>query len=459
MTNTITLNQKELKEVLKVFKTLCVQGKVITSKNQYNIENNIMLCYQDNILNIIGTDGATFIKYSIKVKESNMPNFSVCLLLKKLDSIVKEMEKDIDFELSLSINERITIKYNNSSHTIIGMSSVDFPAIPKVENNNVISINDVTNFKKAITKANKTSAKESIKHSLQSVYFDIINQNSINVVATNGRSLFQEMINCITIDNSNEINNILVNNAPIDALILAIKKDTTSMTIASDSECSRFTFDNYQITTYIIDSKFPNYKTIIPQNHKAFITLNKKEVLKAMKIVKTMANSKSIYIKSFNQNIYIVGIDENIGQSQVEVDSTHEHYNDFDLAFNYKLFEKTLKAIDDDLVKISFSDNNEPATFNDKDILMMLNNDTHVEILTKSYDTSVVKTKEAITLKSLPQTTINIKEIEPITHIKINPFIREVYPKVEYNDSVKRTIVFRDLQAESRHYYRHYKAA
>jgi len=101
---TITLNQKELKEALKVFKTLCVQSKVITSKCQYNIESNILLSYQDNQLDIIGTDGVTFIKHSIKVKELSLDmtsSFSVCILLKKLDDIVKEMEKDIDFNLSV----------------------------------------------------------------------------------------------------------------------------------------------------------------------------------------------------------------------------------------------------------------------------------------------------------------------------------------------------------------------
>jgi len=331
------------------------------------------------------------------------------------------------------------------------MNPSDFPDIPEVESSNVISINDVTNFKKTITKANKTSSKTGLKPSLESVYFDIINQNEINLVATDGRSLFQETIN--SVNNSSEIDNFLIKNTTINTLILAIKKDTGTINIINNKEYSRFTFDNYQITTRKIEGKFPNYKTVIPKEHKYFITLNKKEVLKAIKIVRVMANNKTLYIKSFNKLVYIVGIDDNIGQSQVEVASTYDTYRDFEIAFNYKLFEKTIKAIDDETVKISFSDKQTPATFNDKDILMMTNSDKEIDLLISEAIEPATATPETIkTIKHIRDFTIDTHRV--ITRLYINPFIEST--KVEYQ---KKTIVFRDLQAESSYYYRHYKVA
>lgn len=465
-TNSITLNQKELKESLKVF------SKVITSKCQYNIESNILLNYENNILDIIGTDGVTFIKHSIKVKESSLEiasSFSVCVLLKKLTDVVKEMKKDIDFNLSVSNNERITIEHKGSCSFIIGMNSNNFPLIPEVENNNVISINDVSNFKKVITKAHKSSTKEALKPSLQSVYFDIINKNEITIVATDGRSLFQETIN--TINNHSEIENILIPRTTINTLIGAIKKDTSAIDIASDSEFSRFTFDSYQITTTRIDAKYPNYKKIIPTNNKNLIELNKKELSKAVKIVRTMAKSNNtLYIKSIDKCVYVMSIDNELGQSQVEIDTTHETYRDFEIAFDYRLFEKMVKAIDDETVKISFQDCPAPAIINDKHIIMTLNKNedyTEIKLLlseSSTYSknaTQVIKTsdKTSEAIEPLAKTPNTIKHIIDPKSIIIRLSLFGVSTKVEYGNSVKKSIVFRDLQAESSYYYRHYKAA
>ena len=470
MTNTITLNQKELKESLKVF------SKVIVSKCQYNIESNILLNYENNKLDIIGTDGITFIKHSIEVKQSSLDmasNFSVCVLLKKLTDVIKEMKKDIDFNLSVSSNERITIEHKGSSSFIVGMNSKDFPLIPEIESNNVISINDASNFKKVITKAHKSSTKEALKPSLQSVYFDIINKNEITIVATDGRSLFQETLN--TINNHSEIENLLIPRNTINTLIGAIKKDTSTINITSDLEFSKFTFDNYQITTKRIDAKYPNYKKIIPTNNKNLIELNKKELSKAVKIVRTMAKSNNtLYIKSIDKCVYIISIDNNLGQSQVEISATHEIHNDFEIAFNYSIFEKMVKAIDDDTVKISFEDCPAPATVNDKHVIMTLNKNedyTEIELISSkpsSYSenaTQIIKTsdKTSETIKPLTKTPKTIKHIKNFIidpkKIIVCPALFIVNTKIEYGNSIKKSIVFRDLETESSYYYRHYKTA
>ena len=101
--NYITINTQNLKDIKNTFMEI-IQGKVI-----YNIESNILLQLEDNILNIVASDGSIFIEKRIKVINHNQDNFRICVYAKMFFNIIKEHDADF-INISVQENQKIYMR-------------------------------------------------------------------------------------------------------------------------------------------------------------------------------------------------------------------------------------------------------------------------------------------------------------------------------------------------------------
>lgn len=330
ITNYITINTKNLKNIKNTFMSI-IQSKVI-----YNIESNILLQLKNNILTLAATDKNIFIEKRIKVINHNQNNFRICVYAKKFFDIIKEHDADF-INISVQENQKIYMFYKgtyinknkeekkiNIQHLIIGMKADEYTD-NKIDRNfkDYITVNkkELFNiFKKSIN----TIAKEPFKPALKGVYFDFLDNNKINIVATDGRQISIYNINY----KGSKLNNFIISGETIKSILKNVSNidkdinDQDTINISINDDYIQIIDNDYIYTSALIEGKYPNYKSIIPslQNDKykneyeklSSIILNNKqmiEIKKAAASLKKLSKTKSKCLKmKFNKNHLVLTI-------------------------------------------------------------------------------------------------------------------------------------------------------
>uniref|UniRef100_UPI003F4C3D0D DNA polymerase III subunit beta family protein n=1 Tax=Brachyspira catarrhinii TaxID=2528966 RepID=UPI003F4C3D0D len=370
ITNYITINTQNLKDIKNTFMEI-IQGKVI-----YNIDSNVLLQLEGNILNIVASDGSIFIEKRIKVINHNQDNFRICVYAKMFFNIIKEHDADF-INISVQENQKIYMFYKgiyirkkadkysrerkiNTQHLIIGMKADEYP--DKTINRNFkdyITLNkkELFNiFKKSINTVSKDDFRSP---ALKGLYFDFLDDNTLNMVSTDGRQMAIYKMNY----EGKKLNNVAIPSETIKSIFKNVSnidknidnKDTVKISINNDY--IQIIDNDYIYTSALIDSTYPKYKSVIPsQNNEKYkqqynIILNNKQMIeiktaiqKLKKINKT--KSKCIVLR-FNKNnlILTVGEYKNIeNMSNIIIDNINSNI-DYTLTINHDFLLNILSMI------------------------------------------------------------------------------------------------------------------
>ena len=332
--NYITINTQNLKVIKNTFMEI-IQSKVI-----YNIESNVLLQLEGSILNIAATDGNIFIEKRIKVINHNHDNFRICVYAKMFFNIIKEHDADF-INMSVEKNQKIYLfykgtyirkredKYNrerkiNTQHLIIGMNAEEYTD-NKINRNftDYITLNKkelFTIFKKSIN----TITKEPFKPALKGIYFDFLDDNTLNIVSTDGRQIAIYKMNY----EGKKLNNAIIPSETIKSIFKNVSnidkniddKDTVKISINNDY--IQIIDNDYIYTSSLINEKYPPYKSIIPslQNEKykdeykklSSIILNNKQMIEIKKAVASLKKLSKARLKrlimKFNNNKLVLSI-------------------------------------------------------------------------------------------------------------------------------------------------------
>ena len=337
--NYITINTKNLKDIKNTFMSI-IQSKVI-----YNIESNILLQLEGNILKLTGTDGSVFIEKRIKIINNIQNNFRICVYAKKFFDIIKEHDADfinISVE-NYNIYPKLYLFYKgtyirkkadkysrerkiNTQHLIIGMKADEYP--DKTINRNFkdyITLNkkELFNiFKKSINTASKDDFRSP---ALKGLYFDFLDNNILNIVATDGKQMSVYKMNY---KGSKKLNNAIIPAETIKSIfknVSNIDKDIDNqetVNISINKDCVQIIDNDYIYTSSLINEKYPPYERIIPslQNEKykdeykklSSIILNNKQMIEIKKAAASLKKLSKARLKrlimKFNNNKLVLSI-------------------------------------------------------------------------------------------------------------------------------------------------------
>ena len=334
ITNYITINTKNLKNIKNTFMSI-IQSKVI-----YNIESNILLQLENNILTLATTDKNIFIEKRIKVINHNQDNFKICVYGQMFFNIIKEHDADfinISVE-NYKIYPRLHLFYKgsyinknkeerkiNTKHEIIGMSAEEYPDSHINRNfKDYITVNkkELFNiFKKSINTVSKDNFRSP---ALKGLYFDFLDNNSLNMVSTDGRQMAIYKMNY----EGKKLNNAIIPSETVKSIIKNVSNidkninDKDTVKISIDDEYIQIIDNDYIYTSSLIEASYPNYKSIIPsiRNEKYKdeykklynIILNNQQMIEIQKAVKSLKKSNKIKSKclkmKFNKNQLILTI-------------------------------------------------------------------------------------------------------------------------------------------------------
>jgi DNA polymerase-3 subunit beta len=285
----------------KLIKGLEVVSSVCEKRNTMPILSNVLFTGISNCLQLTGTDLEVSTKHDIKVDETL--GYSFAADPKKLIKVLKTFTDDL-IDLIKDDEGIVIFRSGKCDYRPELLPVDDFPETP--ENNDVkgLSVNPGADWQEAINKTLPTISKDTTRINLSGIYVEPTDDVLTRFVSTDGHRLAY-------IDKLIEVKSADPFIIPLSGLkaFLAIFKKLKPQAVVSgkDGNFFYFTFENTTISVRLVDSIFPNYRQVIPENNNNLFTFNKKELVTALNRFKAINSEKYKGVRfTFNDGLVTV---------------------------------------------------------------------------------------------------------------------------------------------------------
>lgn len=267
-------------------------SRVINSKNALPILDCFLFELKDGTLSIKVSDSETTMSTSVEVNESDVDGRFAIVAKTLLDALKELPEQPLTFEVNTS-TLAITVYYQNGKYSLIGQNADEFPQPPALSESAVRVEIDAQVLLNGINRAVFATADDELRPVMNGVYFDITTED-ITLVASDGHKL----VRCKTYAaQGNERAAFILPKKPALLMKSILSKEQGGVSIAFDERNAVFTLENYQMVCRLIEGRYPNYNSVIPQNNPFKVTVDRQLMVSALRRVSVFSSQASSLIK------------------------------------------------------------------------------------------------------------------------------------------------------------------
>ena len=243
-------------------------SKVIASKNSLPILDSFLFNLEGNTLTVTASDAETRLVTSVDVMNAQGAGLFAVSAKILLDPLKELPEQPLTFDIN-DENLEIFIHFQNGKYNFIGQKGDTYPQ-QKPLNDNAISISmDAQMLLNGISRSLFATADDELRPVMNGVYFDI-HTDDLTFVASDGHKL------------------VRLRN-------LAVKSE--QVLIKFDDNNAYITCTNFEMVCRLIEGRYPNYNSVIPQENPFKVTIDRISFLNALKRVSVFSNPASSLVK------------------------------------------------------------------------------------------------------------------------------------------------------------------
>ena len=342
----------------KIIKALNSVVKGVASKSTMPILEGILIQTNDNEIKLTTYDLEIGIEYTMEC--DIIEQGSTVVNATMFTEIIRKLP-DSEINISLNENNLLTIECEGSLYKLATMNPDEFPELPKIEVENSIDL-EQSALKNMIKKTIFAVSTEENRPIFTGCLFEIKN-NKLNVVAIDGFRLAIRTINLptptvdfkavIPAKTLNEVNKILADS--FDNVKIGVSKNQ-----------ALFEMENCKLVTRILDGEFLNYTSVIPNDWKTRIRVEKSSLQNSFERISLISASSIEKEKKYPVKVSIdlgkmtISCTNQTGDAKEELFISTEGQN-LEAGFNPKYFLDSLKAIDEEEIFVEFGTNISPC--------------------------------------------------------------------------------------------------
>ena len=277
-------------------------SRVINSKNSLPILDCFLFELEDGKLSVTVSDSETTMVTSLEVNESDANGKFAVGAKTILDALKEIPEQPLSFEVNLETYE-ISVQYQNGKYNVMGQNADEYPQSASLGDNAVRLEINADLLLIGINRALFATADDELRPVMNGVYFDITTED-ITFVASDGHKLARSKTMAAKGD---ERAAFILPKKPASLLKNLLPKEAGSVTIEFDDRNAVFTLENYRMVCRLIEGRFPNYNSVIPQNNPHMVTIDRLQLISALKRVSVFSSQASSLIKlRLQENLIVV---------------------------------------------------------------------------------------------------------------------------------------------------------
>lgn len=308
-------------------KGLNTVNKAIPIKSQLPILSNVLITAQDGRIKLVGTDLDTVITSVVgaSVEEEGSITVPARVLAELLSNLTPER-----LEISLD-KDILTISANSHKTKINGISSQDYPDLPNLSSETPLFKLNAKDFGRAIHQVGFSVASDSSRPVFTGIYM-FSRDGKLYVVGSDGFRLSEKLL----VDSTNMPDFEVVVPAKTileSARIMSSTENEISIYLDESTHLCILDCDDVVIATRIIDGNYPDYKRIIPTEHKTEALFNANDLFEAVKLT-------SVFSKETNAVTLSISSD-----GKISIDSSSEESGNHKSIINCELIGEPLNIV------------------------------------------------------------------------------------------------------------------
>lgn len=280
----------------------------------------------------------------------------ICLPGNKLFQILRELPPS---GVSLMTEgTKATIKCEKSVFDLLGLEAAEFPEIPKLEEGKEFTL-PRERLKEMIQKTMFAASVDETRQNLNGVYLEI-EKKEVKMVATDGRRLAFVVASQPSLEVAPV--QIIIPLRGIQQLLRIMEKGEEVRVGAGKSQIF-FKMEEVVLISQLIEAKFPNYREVIPKQHKIAITADRNGLFAASKRVSLLTEEKSRLVKfKLKGNVLsISAVSPETGYAYEELGVRRDGEEDIQIGFNSTYLLDALKVISSAEVQLQLTDSVSPG--------------------------------------------------------------------------------------------------
>ncbi len=268
---------------------LSVVSRAVATRAQLPVLSNILIEATNEGLVLSATDLEIGIK--IKVVAKVVEVGKVTVPAKMFGEFLGSLNPG-KVELKLE-KETLILSAPGYSGKFQTIASEEFPMIAPVENGEKICTIDVSELAKSVERVVFASAKDSLRPVLTGVLFEF-GKKKVRLVATDG---FRLAVEDLKIESEIEKLNLLVPSRVVMEVVRLSGEGKVSIGHLAATNQIYFVVGETQVVSQLLSGNFPDYGKILPKEFTTEISVNKEELLQAIKATHIFARDNSNMVR------------------------------------------------------------------------------------------------------------------------------------------------------------------
>ena len=332
---------------------LAALARVINSKNSLPILGDFLFEIIDGRLFLTASDSEVMMKTSLELSESDVDG-RFCVGNHDLLEAVKGIsEQPITFEVDLG-SFLARINYQNGMFSLPVENADEFPQ-PQQIGDQATTINiPTTVLADNINRSIFATAQDELRPVMNGIYFDLT-PDHLAVVASDGHKLVRNQILNIR---SEQPASFILPKKPATLLRGVLGKQGGDVVIRFDERNAEVNFEDGILVCRLIEGRYPNYNSVIPQSNPNHLTVDRQGLLAALRRVQPFSNESSNLIRFHVENGTLQLDAEDYDFSKTATEHMACDYNGMPMSIGFKgsSFIEILSNFDCEQVLIQLAD-------------------------------------------------------------------------------------------------------
>jgi len=273
-------------------------SRVINSKNTLPILDNFLFKIESKKLILTASDLETTLITSMDFDASEGEGVIALSAKILLDTLKEFSDQPLTFDIN-DENLAMTIKSETGVYNFIGQNGDEYPKMPPMADDfNSLTV-PVSVLNSGINKTLFATADDELRPVMNGIFFDISTED-VTMVASDAHKLVRIKTSSAK---GEKVSSFILPKKPTNLLKNILPKESGDVLVQFDSKNACFTLSNYKMICRLIEGRYPNYNSVIPQNNPYKAIIDRVSLMNTLKRVSVFSNQASNLVKlEFSEN-------------------------------------------------------------------------------------------------------------------------------------------------------------
>ena len=346
-------------EKQKLQEGISIVQKAITGKSTMSVLEGIYINATKEGLTLIGSDMDVSIE--TKVEADVINEGSIVIDAKIFGEIIRKLPNS-DIKIETLENDTVQIICEKSVFNVVYMNADEFPELPQI--NQDMKVEVPQNILKNMIKGTSFAiAQDETRPILQGVLFEV-KDKTLNLVALDGYRL---AIRSEYLDSEIDIEKVIPGKTLNE--VSKILEDTNDIVeINFTNNHILFNLNKTRIISRLLEGKYVNYKSLLPQEHKLTVTVKKQDLQNGIERASLMAKdgNNNLIKLDIQDEAVIITSNSQLGKVREEV-LINLQGDKIQIAFNSRYLIDVLKNFEEEEVILEMTSSVSPCIIKAKE--------------------------------------------------------------------------------------------